>query len=407
MNYEGFTASFFKANRQRLKTLFAGTAPIVLTANGLLQRNSDITYPFRQESNFWYVTGIDEPDIILVIDKSNEYLIVPDRDKVRQTFDGLVNYEYLASVSGIAQIYDEKSGWQKLNSRLRRVKHVATLPSPATYDERHGIYTNPARTRMIERIKSANDNLELLDLRNHFARMRVIKQPEELIAINKAIDITTNAFNQVVSKLSTYKSETDVLRSIEVYFSKHGVTHAYQPIIASGDNACILHYIKNNEIISGNLILLDVGAEFKNYASDITRTYSIGKPSKRQKSVYEAVVEVQNYALSLLKPGTVIREYGQQIEKFMGEKLRELGLIKTVDHDSVRRYYPHATSHFLGLDTHDIGDYDQPLEVGAVITVEPGIYIPEESIGIRIEDDISITKSGSEVLSKSLPRTLE
>jgi Xaa-Pro aminopeptidase len=155
------------------------------------------------------------------------------------------------------------------------------------------------------------------------------------------------------------------------------------------------------------LLILDVGAEVEHYAADITRTFSLsGRPSSRQQAVHAAVSEVQQYAFSLLKPGVMMREYEQQIEQFMGEKLRELGLIKTIEHDEVRKFYPHATSHFLGLNVHDVGEYDRPFEAGEVLTVEPGIYIQQEGIGVRVEDDVLLTPNGIKILTDKLPRAL-
>ncbi len=157
-------------------------------------------------------------------------------------------------------------------------------------------------------------------------------------------------------------------------------------------------------LLEGELLLLDIGAEINNYAADITRTFAIsGKMTKRQKQVFDSVIEVQQYAFSLLKPGVVYKDYELQIEHFMGEKLRELGLITTIDKGSVRKYYPHLTSHFLGLDAHDVGDYTTAFQENMVITVEPGIYIHDETIGIRLEDDVLITKTGYKILSSNLP----
>lgn len=152
------------------------------------------------------------------------------------------------------------------------------------------------------------------------------------------------------------------------------------------------------------MILLDIGAEVEYYSSDISRTLSINhKPTRRQRQVYEAVADVQDYAFSLVKPGISIKDMETKIEHYMGEKLRVLGLINSIDKESVRKYYPHGTSHFLGLDTHDVGFYDKPLEPGMVITVEPGIYIPEENIGVRIEDDVLLTEAGYRLLTNNLP----
>lgn len=403
-----FDSSFFKENRERLKGLFTGTAPIVLTANGLLQRNNDATYSFRQDSNFWYLTGLEDPDIILVIDKSKEYLIVPGRSDSREAFDGHLDVEALQKRSGIQEVLDEKSGWKQLDARLKKVHHVATLAAPAAYVDAHGFYTNPARRRLVRLVKQANPNLELLDLRPHLTRMRSIKQDQELAAIKQAIALTANTLKKLQKKgFQKYTHEYQLEADITAGFRKSGSGHAYTPIVAAGSNACTLHYVSNNaEIPADGLVLLDVGAEISNYAADITRTYAVNEPTKRQLQVWEAVSAVQQYAFDLLKPGVLMQEYEKQMEHYMGEKLRELGLIKTIEHDAVRKYYPHATSHFLGLDVHDIGDYERPLEAGMVLTVEPGIYIPEEGIGIRIEDDVLITETGIEVLSDNLPRDL-
>jgi Xaa-Pro aminopeptidase len=168
-----------------------------------------------------------------------------------------------------------------------------------------------------------------------------------------------------------------------------------------------LHNTANEAPLSADeLIVADVGAEVEHYAADLTRTISLRPPTRRQQAVHAAVLEAQEYAMSLLKPDVMLREYEQQIEHFLGEKLRELGLIKTITHENVRAFCPHATSHFLGLNVHDIGDYDRPLEPGIVLTVEPGIYIPDESIGVRIEDDILITEKGVKNFSRKLSREL-
>lgn len=405
---EGLQVSFFKENRERLRTLFTGTAPIVITANGLLQRNSDVNFPFRQDSTFWYLTGLNEPDLVLVMDKGKEYLIAPERDEHRAAFDGSIDYSQLTTQSGIEQIFEDKIGWKQLASRLKRVKHVATLAAPAAYVVQHGLYTNPSRARLIEIIKSHNEAIELLDLRPHLTRMRMIKQPVEIDQIQSAIDITSQALNKFSKKgWEKFTHEYEVEAAITSAFRKANAAHAYQPIVAAGSNACTLHYINNDgPIAEGSLLLLDVGAEVSNYAADITRTYSVGEPTRRQQQVFDAVLSVQEFATSKLKIGADMKQYEEDVMHFMGEKLRELGLIKSIEDEIVRKYYPHATSHFLGLDVHDIADYERPLEAGTVLTVEPGIYIPEEGIGIRIEDNIVMEVDGPRVLSNKLPAVL-
>lgn len=405
-----FTSQFFAGNRARLRELFTGKAPIVVTANGLLQRGGDSTYYFAQDANFWYLTGIDEPDIILVMDRGKEYLIVPKRSASREAFDGAVAYDSLKLRSGISTVYNDKDGWNLLIARLSKVKHVATVAPAPAYIDHFGFYANPARATLVARLKSHKEGLELLDLGHHISRLRMVKQLPEITAIQKAIDITIGSLKAALkaSKLAKYKYEYELEAELSRSFRALGSDgHAFEPIVASGERACTLHNVKNSSPLDNNqLAVVDVGAEVEHYAADITRTVAIGTISRRQQAVYDAVLEVQKYAIDLLRPGTLLKEYEQLVEHFMGEKLRELGLIKTINHENVRKYYPHATSHFLGLNVHDVGDYDRPLEAGVILTVEPGIYIKKENIGVRIEDDILITLNGNRVLSNRLSREL-
>ncbi len=407
-----FSSDFFAANRQRLRALFTGRAPIVITANGLLQRGGDCSYPFSQDANFWYLTGIDEPDIVLVMDKDKEYLIVPARDTANQAFNGTLQADTLSRRSGITAVYDDEDGWEQLAGRLKKVKHVATIAAPPAYGllNATAMYTNPARANLIQKLKSYNSQILPLDLGQHMVRLRMVKQPEELAALQDAIDITIAGLRNITkpAKLARYANEYELDADLTREFRRRGANGTAFMIIAGGPRAVTLHYEANNQALSADeLLVLDVGADVEHYAADITRTVAIGQPSRRQQAVYQAVAEVQDYAFSLLKPGVLLKDYEQAIEHFMGEKLRELGLIKSISHEEVRRYFPHATSHFLGLNVHDVGDYQRPLEPGMVLTVEPGIYIPDESIGVRIEDDVLITARGHKVLSQKLPRLLQ
>lgn len=176
--------------------------------------------------------------------------------------------------------------------------------------------------------------------------------------------------------------------------------HAFEPIVAGGKRACTLHNVSNNAPLrSGELIVCDVGAEVSHYAADLTRTVSRGKATQRQKDVHQAVGEVQSFALGLLRPGTRMQTYENKVAKYLGGQLKQLGLITSLKTDDIRKYYPHATSHFMGLNVHDVGDYSLPLKPNTVLTCEPGIYIPAEGIGVRIEDDVLITSGGNQVLS--------
>lgn len=402
-----FGSEFFKQNRLKLAELFGGKAPIVLTANGLVQRSADTSYKFRQDSNFWYLTGINEPDVILVIDKEKEYLIVPDREQTREVFDGALDLEKLAKISGIEKVYNDKDGWKLLGARLKKVKFVAGLEPAPLFVESYGFYTNPSKRSLIKNIRAINPEIKLIDLRKELATLRVIKQASEINAIQEAVSITQKAIKKVKNNLPSYNHEFEIEADLTSSFKKQGADHAYHPIVAVGHNATTLHYTKNNAAyIPQELVLIDTGAEVENYAADITRTFSAQEPSKRQKAVYQAVIDAQEYAFSLLKPGVLLNEYEIRMEHFLGEKLRELLLIKVINKENVRKFCPHSVSHFLGLDVHDVGNYKKPLQAGIVLTVEPGIYIPEENLGVRIEDDIVITESGNKNLSAKIPKNI-
>ena len=237
-----FSSDFFAGNRQRLRELFTGTAPIVVTANGLVQRGSiDNAHMFLQDANFWYLTGIDEPDIVLVMDRDKEYLIVPPRSASREAFDGAVVHEPLMRRSGIRTVLDDKDGWQQLGGRLKKVKHVATLRVLPAYVEQYGIYANPARANLVSKLKSYSPQLDLLDLNQHLARMRMIKQPVELAAMQRAINISISAIKDATrpAKLRKYSYEYEIEAELSHGFRKRGADgHSFDPIIAGGERAC-------------------------------------------------------------------------------------------------------------------------------------------------------------------------
>lgn len=404
-----FGSEFFTGNRTRLRQLFTGTAPIVLTANGLLQKSADESFPFRQDSNFWYLTGCDVQDVVLVMDKAKEYLIVPEREEMREAFDGVIDIAALKAASGIDEVLSEKEGWRRLEMRLKRVQHVATLAANPPYIDFYGMYANPARANLIRRIKDIQPDIELLDLRTHLQRMRMVKQPAEIQALQQAIAITVDTLKDILrpTRLKKYAFEYQIEADLSHGFRRRGSSgHGFSPIVASGLHTTTMHYMDNTgPLASGDLLLLDVSATHNHYVADIARTVVIGdKTTRRQQQVIDAVVEAQDHALSLLKPGIILKDFETQMETYMGEKLRELGLLKTITSQAVRAHFPHRTSHYLGIDAHDAGDYEHPLEPDMVLAVEPGIYIPAENIGVRIEDNILITSDGNTVLSSKLPR---
>ncbi len=408
MNTTDFDHNFFKANRAKLRQVLNTGDPIVVTANGLLQMGADSSYPFVQDANFWYLTGINEPDIILAMDADREFLIAPQRDVVRATFDGQINQASLSALSGVGDVLNEVSGWKRLDALAEKSKRLATLAPAPSFIEQYGMYANPARSRLIDHIRRHVEDMELIDIRPEIARLRMIKQAPELNALKTAIDITTETLKDVMANINGYTFEYQIEADISRGFRFRGADgHAFDPIVAGGKRACTLHNTTNNAALNPEeLVVMDVGAAFMGYAADITRVVATTKPTKRQQDVFQAVKASHDYALSLLKPGTRLKTYEAKVVRFIGSELKALGLIKSLKEAEVRRYFPHATSHFIGLNVHDVGDYQMPLKPGMVLTVEPGIYIPEEGIGIRLEDDALITADGVKSLSANLPAKL-
>jgi Xaa-Pro aminopeptidase len=281
--------------------------------------------------------------------------------------------------------------------------------APPEYIEPLGLFTNPARRQLSAKLQAANKHVELVDITKQLARLRSIKQPPELRALQAAIDLTTTSLDTIfkAARGGQYTYEYEIEADLDRDFRRGGRGQAFAPIVAGGKRACVLHNIANEgQLAKDQLLLCDVGADYEHYAADISRTISLGAPTSRQKEVHAAVIAAQDFALNLLRPGVILKDYEREVENCVGQQLKQLGLIGSISRKHIRSYMPHAVSHFLGLNAHDIGLYDQPLETGMVITVEPGIYIPNEAIGIRIEDDICITKQGNQVLSQTLSRDL-
>lgn len=402
---KSFRSEFFKQNRQALRHKIDDDAPIILSANGVVQRAGDSGYPFRQDSNFWYLTGLDIPDATLVITKKTEFLILPERDPILDYFEGAIDVEALKQTSGIDQIVSHHEGWEHLRLVVTKSKCAYTALVKG-FDTRHSIYINPSKPRLISRLKKLSVTVEIKDIRKSLTHLRMVKQPIEIDSIENSIKVTTDAFSEMFKDgwYKRNKHEALISARLGYEFTKRGGKHAYPPIVASGKSACTLHYDKNNQPIDANdLLLVDAGAEVGMYASDITRVYSPNKMSVLQKEIYEAVKDIQSYVINELKPGVDIKEIDKQVEKKIGQFLKAKKLITKQEPAQIRKFYPHAVSHHLGLDVHDVADYSQPLTEGNVITVEPGIYIPEYCIGVRIEDDILITNNGARNLSAGLP----
>lgn len=396
-----FTPDFFKQNRQNLRERLGAVSPIILSANGSLQKSLDAAYPFHQDSNFWYLTGIDDPGMVLVMDDERDYLIAPKQSDYTKVFDGELDSQEIRAMSGIRTVYDFDTGWEHLRKRLKKTKRVWGVKAPEPFVEYLGMFTNPARAHLYNMILDCNSRIKLTDIKDSLSGLRAVKSKPEIAAIKKATQVTMKAFERVSRNLDRGTEHGLAALAADKFLSER-MDHAYAPIFASGGNATTLHYVANNRTFKKNeLVLIDIGASYSHYASDVTRT--IGrKPSKRQKEIHSSVNDLLDYALSLIKPNLNLRDYEKQVREAAGEKMKELGLITRANPKSLRKYYPHATSHLVGLDVHDPYPADGVLRPGMVLTVEPGIYIKEESIGIRIEDIVLVTDKGVENLSGNL-----
>jgi Xaa-Pro aminopeptidase len=407
--HDFFSQEFFINNRKRLREAADG-APVVLTANGVMQRSADTTYKFRQDSSFWYFTGINYPDIVLVLDGGEEFVIVPTRDPILEVFEGEFDPVVIKKISGVRTVLNEIEGWERLEKLAKKSKKIGVLPALDAYLDFYQFYSNPARATVNGRVKSANKRLELVDLRPKIAAMRKIKQAPELQAIRKAVDATVAGMKYVTERLTTYKYEYEVEADLTREFRRRGCGHSFDPIVVCGERGTMMHATENDgPMKKGQLTIIDIGAEAGLYASDIARTVLFGEPTPRQRALHEAVVAAQDYGYTLIKPGLKHRDYENLVQEFIGEKLAELGVIKSSEikeKNIVRKHFPHMMSHFVGLEAHDVGDYDQEMKAGTVMVMEPGMYIFDEGLGCRVEDVVTITENGYELLSKDLPRQL-
>jgi Xaa-Pro aminopeptidase len=398
------TADFHSKNRQRA-IQSTGAKVLVFSAYSEMQRGNDAAFSFEQEANFWWLTGIEEPDWWVIIDTVQEktWLVAPSVSDVHQVFSGSLSFEDAKTISGINIVLTHEEGEAMLAELAKDHREVAGLgedPHASHYD----FSLNPGPIRMLERLREIFETVE--DCRKTLASLRAIKQPEEIESIRQAIALTIDAFETIRSNIKQYSYEYEIEADFTHYFRKNGAKgHAYDPIVAGGKNACTLHYGKNGDaLVSGDLVLLDVGARYNGYAADITRTYAFKEVSDRHKAVHKAVEDAHQEIIGLLKPGADVREYHRKADEIMKRALDGLGLL--VSKDDYRKYFPHAISHGLGVDVHDSLGGPETFLPGMVLTVEPGIYIPEEGIGVRIEDDILITETGHENLSAALSTSL-
>ena len=389
-----------------MQQLAGGVA--VVAAYTQMQRKNDAAFKFEQEANFWWLTGIETADWWVIIDakRGRSWLVAPTISQSHQVFDGSLSPATATVRSGIEKVIDQNEA-EDLLRQLAKTHSVVYALGDMPHAEYFDFTQNPTSKKLHDTLGRIFNTVD--DCRKTLAQLRALKQPEEIAAMKRAINLTIGGFNDVKSKLANYAYEYQIEADFSHYFRSRGaVGHAYDPIVAAGKNACTLHYIENNTKLAKNeLLLLDIGAQVDGYAADITRTYALGRPTKRQAEVHSAVQAAQRQVIQLLSPGVAVREYYEKGEKILKTALLQLGLMANENDDKhFHIYFPHAMSHGLGVDVHDSLGAPAVFASGMVLTVEPGIYIPEEGIGVRIEDDILITTTGHTNLSAKLSTDL-
>lgn len=391
------SSAFFAANRAALMEK-CHDGVLRMTAYSALQGSGDMAAPFRQEANFWYLTGIDEPDWQLIMAGNRSWLVAPVISDIHMIFEGGLQPDEARRMSGVDEVIN-KTEARALLAQLASNFSVAYGIDKHPHQKHFNFVPNPSPGQLWRQLK--RQFTEVRDIRRDLARLRAIKQPIEIEAITRAIDITATAFTDVRRHLSELQSENQIEAEFTHAFRYQNATHAYDPIVATGHNACTLHYVANNDQLTGSdMVLIDIGARVDHYPADITRTYAVGVPTARQIAVHAAVVAAHKQIIRLLAPGLSFSQYQSEVDDIMKTALRSLGLMN--HKEDYWRYFPHAISHGLGVDVHDSLGGFETFQPGMVLTVEPGIYIPEEGIGVRIEDDILITDSGHQNLSKAL-----
>lgn len=404
MRYTPISKKMYIRNREKLLAKMLSDSLAIVNSNDEMPRSGDQTFVFRQNSDMFYLTGLDQEKCILTlcpshpVESMREMLFTVKTSDLMVVWNGhKYTHDEVREVSGIQTVkwLDEfDSSLKDLMSRVQNV-YLNQNEYPRFSTE------VPSRDlRFASRMQAEFPIHTYRRLAPLLTELRLIKEPEEIVQLSKACQLTNEGFRRVLAFVKPGVKEYEVEAEFTHEFMRKGSSgHAYPPIIASGVNACILHYNTNyNTCNDGDLLLMDVGAEYGNYAADMTRTIPVnGKFSPRQRDVYDAVLRVLKAATGMLIPGTTIEKWHAEVCKIMETELILLGLIssdnlenQTPDTPAYFKYYMHGTGHFLGLDVHDVGSRQVVFETGMVMTCEPAIYIPEEGIGIRLENDIMV-----------------
>jgi len=413
MKYNPIPKEFFIRNRQKLVSRMKSNAMAIFVSNDEMPRNGDQNFPFRQNSDFFYLTGIDQEESIFCMfpnhpnEKMREILFVKKTNEhIAVWYGHKYTKEEATATSGIKNVMwldDFDTVFPELMFMAKSV--YLNLQENSRYSTQ--IVRN--ERRVVEKVQHDYPLQKYRRVAALLIELRLVKEQEELDAMKKACEITGKAFLKAAKAIKPGAMEYEVEAELVGEMIRNGATcHSFAPIIAGGKSACVLHYIENNKKLkSGDLVLMDFGAEYANYAGDCSRTVPVnGKFSPRQKEVYEACLSVYKKAIKLLVPGNTINNAQNEVVKMMEKQFIKLGLFTQdeLDHQDpdaplYKKYYMHSVSHFIGLDVHDVGGRDVKFEEGMVLSCEPGIYITEEGIGIRIETDVVVADEPIDLMS--------
>ncbi len=421
MKYEPLNKNLFIQNRKRFAAEMKPNSIAIFNSNDMMPRNGDAFYPFRQNSELFYLSGIDQEESVLVLfpdcvkEGHKEVLFVMETNEYIARWEGhKYTQEEAAETSGVEKVYWLSDMDKVLNEMILLADNVYLNMNE---NDRYHSEVMTRDYRFAKWMRERYPVHNYLRSQQIIKRIAVIKSDLEVAVLRKCCAITEAAFRRVLEFTKPGVWEYEVEAEITHEFLRRRATgHGYTPIIASGASACVLHYIDNNQQCKpGDVMLMDFGAEYANYTADLSRSIPIsGTYTDRQRAVYNAVLHVKKEATNMLRPGTNLEAYHKEVGKVMEHELIKLGLLdkhevakQDPDAPLYKKYFMHGTSHHLGLDVHDIMERYADFQVGMVFTCEPGIYIPDEDLGIRIEDDILITENGPVNLMENIPVEVE
>ena len=417
MRYEKLSSTLFIKNRAKLIELLPPKSMVIISSNDIMPTTADGTMGFKQNSDLYYLSGLDQEETLLILypdapeDQYKEIAFVKETSELIEIWEGhKFTKQEAIEISGIKNIQWTSNFEQVLKTIIYSAEQIYLIDNEHI---RNSSLVETQNDRLNLEIKEKYPLHKIERLAPLLNVIRMQKETIEIEALQKAIDITEKAFRRILkfTKPGVFEYEVEA-EFIHEFIKNRSNGFAYTPIIASGSNACVLHYIENTLACKdGDMLLLDVGACYANYNADMTRTIPVnGRFTKRQKQVYEAVHDVLNFATQIMTSGTYWVDYQKEVEKYMESKLIDLGLFTRNDVEKqdkhqplFKKYFMHGVAHHLGIDVHDVWDKYKPFASGMVLTCEPGIYIREEGLGIRLENNLLITDKGAVNLMNNIP----